>query len=183
VEGEETLTMLRTVFAALGLVAIVATLAVTAAFGGDGSLPTELQNVRAATARYHSFEQAERDGYTIRAGEPCVHSPLGTMGVHAANRALMDDPAIDPLQPELLLYLPDASGNLKLVAVEYFKADADGSLATADDRPSLFGQPFDGPMPGHNPTMPVHYDLHAWVAEENPNGVFAMFNPAVTCPQ
>lgn len=109
--------------------------------------------------------------------------PLGRWAFTLRNQALMDDPAIDPLQPELLLYLPDASGNLKLVGVEYFKADADGRLATADDRPSLFGQPFDGPMPGHNPTMPVHYDLHAWVAEENPSGVFAMFNPAVTCPQ
>jgi hypothetical protein len=94
----------------------------------------------------------------------------------------MDDPAIDPLQPEILMYLPDRSGELKLVAFEYWKADADGSLLTSDDRPSLFGVPFDGPMPGHGPTMPVHYDLHVWVWEDNPAGLFAMWNPSLACP-
>lgn len=38
--------------------------------------------------RYRSFAQAERDGYTITVGEPCVRSPFGTMGVQAANAAL-----------------------------------------------------------------------------------------------
>lgn len=166
--------------AAVGLVASLAA-AVAAALAGGGQLPRELQEVRAATARYHSFEQAQRDGYTIRAGEPCVASPLGTMGVHAANAALMADDAIDPLRPELLIYLPNKDGSLKLIAVEYWKADADQNLATNDDRPSLFGQQFDGPMPGHNPTMPAHYDLHVWLWAENPSGLFAMFNPTVAC--
>lgn len=157
------------------------TVAAAVALAGDGALPPQLQGVRAAVARYHSFEQALKDGYTLRAGEPCVRSPLGTMGYHVANAALMADDAIDPLRPELLLDIANENGSLKLVGVEYWKRDADGSLATADDRPSLFGQSFDGPMPGHNPTMPVHYDLHAWVAEENPSGVFAMFNPAIAC--
>jgi hypothetical protein len=26
-----------------------------------------------------------------------------------------------------------------------------------------------------------HYELHAWVFRENPNGPFEQFNPAVTC--
>ena len=175
---------------AVGFVVTAATLVATAAFAGDGALPPELQAVRSAVARYHSFEQAERDGYTIRAGEPCVVSPgrpgsgPNAMGVHANNLALMfDDGTIDPLQPEILLYLPNEQGQLKLVGVEYWKADADQSLATSDDRPSLFGQPFDGPMPGHgNWGMPIHYDLHVWVAEENPSGAFAQFNPAIACP-
>ncbi|HUG65708.1 MAG TPA: hypothetical protein VMK83_10860 [Gaiellaceae bacterium] len=55
------------------------------------------------------------------------------------------------------------------------------NLGTNADRPSLFGRAFDGPMPGHNPFMPVHYDLHVWVAEHNPSGVFALFNPALSC--
>jgi hypothetical protein len=41
---------------------------------------------------------------------------------------------------------------------------------------------FDGPMPGHAPDMPVHYDLHAWMYEANPDGLFKMWNPSVTCP-
>jgi hypothetical protein len=173
--AERTLTALFVLLAS-------ATVAAAVALAGDGALPPELQDVRAAVARYHSFEQAQSDGYTLRAGEPCVRSPIGTMGYHVANAALMADDAIDPLRPELLLYTADQNGSLKLVGVEYWKRDSDGSLATADDRPTLFGQPFDGPMPGHNPTMPVHYDLHAWVAEQNPSGVFAMFNPNLSCP-
>ena len=144
------------------------------------ALQRELQSVKAATARYHSYKQAVRAGYSV-AGEPCVASPLGTMGIHAVNPALMADPAISPLRPEILLYVPKANGKLRLVGVEYWKADADGSLATDDDRPSLFGQPFNGPMPGHNPTMPVHYDLHVWIWKANPSGLFAQFNPALSC--
>jgi hypothetical protein len=142
--------------------------------------PDKLQAVKAAMARYHSFEQAKKDGYSV-VGEPCVASPLGTMGIHAVNEALMADPAIDPLRPELLLYVPTPNGKLRLVGVEYWKADADQSLATANDRPSILGVPFDGPMPGHNPTMPVHYDLHVWLFADNPSGMFAPFNPTLSC--
>jgi hypothetical protein len=168
--------LLTTTLALAGLAA----LATAGALAGDGPLPAELQEVRAAVARYHSIEQATRDGY-VRTS-PCESSPAGTMGHHYANFTLMADATIDPLRPEVLLYLPDSNGNLKLVAVEYFKRDADGSLLTDGDRPFFFGQPFDGPMPGHNPAMPVHYDLHVWVAEENPNGVYAQWNPALRCP-
>jgi hypothetical protein len=165
-----------------GFVVAAGAAAVSSAGAGDGPLSPELQPVRAAVARYHSLEQAERAGYSIRAGEPCVASPAGTMGVHAVNPPLMADDAIDPLQPEILLYLPNGSGAFKLVGVEYWKRDADQDLTTASDRPSLLGQSFQGPMPGHNPTMPVHYDLHAWVAEENAGDAFEMFNAALACP-
>jgi hypothetical protein len=104
------------------------------------------------------------------------------MGVHAVNPDLMGDPAIDPLRPEILLYIPDKHGKLRLVGLEYWKADADQDLTTAQDRPSIFGQPFDGPMPGHNPVMPVHYDLHVWVWEDNPLGLFAPVNSNLACP-
>jgi hypothetical protein len=144
------------------------------------ALQRELQAVKAATARYHSFRQARRAGYSV-AGEPCVASPLGTMGIHAVNAALMADPAVNALRPEILLYVRKANGRLRLVGVEYWKADADGDLATDDDRPSVLGQPFDGPMPGHTPTMPVHYDLHVWIWKTNPSGLFAPFNPALSC--
>ena len=100
---------------------------------GDG----DAQQIRAAVARYHSFGQAERDGYTV-AGEPCVASTAGTMGIHAINPALMSDDAIDAQQPEILLYVPKSNGELDLVGVEYWKLD-------------------------------------------DPNGLFALFNPAISC--
>jgi hypothetical protein len=146
---------------------------------GDGPLSPELQAVRAAVARFHSVDQAIAAGYF--AASPCEESPAGAMGIHFINPALFG-PGQDPLNPEVLLYVPGADGSLKLVGVEYFQADADQDLSTDADRPYLFGQGFDGPMPGHNPQMPIHYDLHVWVAEANPAGVFAQWNPAITCP-
>ncbi len=172
--------MIRKLISALVLGSIAGTLVISVAAAGDGSLPPDWRAVRAATARFHSLAQAQRDGYEV-AGQPCISSPAGTMGVHAINWTLLMDPAIDPLQPEGLLYAPNQDGQLKLVGVEYLKADADGSLATDGDRPSVFGTPFDGPMPGHGADMPVHYDLHVWIAERNPNGLSAQWNPAISC--
>lgn len=160
--------------------AVAGLAAVVPALAGDGSLPPELQEIRAAVAKYHSFVQAEQDGYTVE-NEPCIASPAGTMGIHAVNPALMADDAIHAARPEILLYVPKANGKLELVGVEYWKRDADQNLGTAGDRPSLFGRAFEGPMPGHSPVMPIHYDMHVWVAEKNPSGVFALFNPAVSC--
>jgi hypothetical protein len=95
----------RTLIALFVLLAS-ATVATAVALAGDGALPPELLDVRAAVARYHSFEQAQSDGYALRSGEPCVRSPFGTMGYHVANAALMADDAIDPLRPELLCTPP-----------------------------------------------------------------------------
>ena len=149
------------------------------AFGGDGRLSPELQAVRSAVARYHSVDQATAAGYF--AASPCESSPAGTMGIHFVNPAQFG-PGVDPLQPEVLLYVPRADGSLELVGVEYLQFDADQNLDTDGDRPSLFGRGFDGPMLGHGPGMPIHYDLHVWVAERNPSGVFAQWNPAIGCP-
>ncbi len=165
----------------LSVVLVLSSLAFgAAALAGNGALAGDLERVRGALARYNSIGQAERDGYVP--ASPCEQLPgVGGMGIHYVNPGLMA-PGIDPLRPEILLYLPDADGNLKLIGVEYFQADADQDLTTDDDRPSVFGQPFDGPMEGHAPGMPRHYDLHVWLFEANPAGVFAVWNPAVSCP-
>lgn len=161
----------------------VAVTAAVPALAGDGALSPELREVRAAAAKYHSFEQAQRAGYSIE-NEPCVASPAGTMGIHAINRTLVDDPAIDPLEPEVLLYVPKGNGTLELVGVEYMRIAADQNPSNGfdqSDKPTLFGRAFDGIMPGHAPWMGWHYDLHVWVADSNPDGVFSLFNPALTC--
>ncbi len=44
------------------------------------------------------------------------------------------------------------------------------------------GHPFEGPMEGHEPGMPIHFDLHAWVYRHNPDGELTSFNPTVRCP-
>jgi len=158
--------------------------------GADQDSDTaQLKQVRSSMARYHSPAQAERAGYEL--ASPCEVSPVGDggMGFHYVKAALIEDPAIDPLRPEILLYAPKENGRVELVGVEYLTFDEDGMLGTDGDRPSLNGVAFDGPMPGHGPEpmpghepqMPVHYDLHVWLYEDNPRGLFAPWNPNVTC--
>jgi hypothetical protein len=96
------------------------------------------------------------------------------MGIHYVNQALVADPAINPRRPEILLYLPVRGGGRRLIGVEYWRVDADQDLATANDRPSVLGQPFEGPMEGHEPGMPRHYDKHVWVWRPNPGGVYSL---------
>lgn len=137
-------------------------------------------------------------GYSYE-GEPCVASPAGTMGIHAPNLALVGTQTLDPEQPEALLYLPKPGGGLRLVAVEYIQIvllrnPATGVVApwfastpwpsnyqVVTPTPRLFGQTFNGPMPGHNPAMPWHWDLHVWVWANNPTGMFAQWNPSLSC--
>ena len=114
----------------------------------------------------------------------CAEDPkYGGMGIHYANAELIADGELDVTKPEILVYQPTPSGKLRLGAMEYFQADADQDLATDPDRPFLFGMPFDGPMLGHEPGMPIHYDLHVWLYRHNPAGRFAMWNPRVHCPE
>jgi hypothetical protein len=171
---------LMRVVLALGVLGAAAVALTAVAGAGSPSVNAELAKARAATAKYHSFARAEADGYTVE-NEPCVASPAGTMGIHAINPPLLADDAIDPLRPEILLYVRGKNGKLRLVGLEYWKADADQNLDTSGDRPSLFGVPFDGPMEGHNPFMPRHYDLHVWIWAHNPTGMFAQFNPKLHC--
>lgn len=146
--------------------------------GSSPSVALQLAKVRLATAGYHWVGRAEAAGYASTV--ECVASPAGGMGVHYMNSALAADPAVVATKPELLLYEPTRHGP-RLVGVEYLKVDADQDLSTDEDRPSLFGVPFDGPMPGHGPGQPVHYDLHVWLWKHNPSGMFAPFNPRVSC--
>ena len=99
------------------------------------------------------------------------------MGFHYGNPELIADGKLDPRAPRSSSTSRRRNGKLRLGAVEYFQADGDKDLATDPDRPSMFGMPFDGPMLGHNPKMPIHYDLHVWLYRHNPAGKFAMWNP------
>jgi hypothetical protein len=113
---------------------------------------------------------------------------------------LMADQVLDPERPELLLFLPLPNGEYRLVGVEYLQPTlqrnrTSGAVApwispsgwnpaeyeVVTPTPELFGQTFDGPHAGHIPTMPWHWDLHVWLWQPNPTGMFAPFNPAIGC--
>jgi hypothetical protein len=161
-------------------IGIVVAAAASLVVARGNQLPPEVQAVKASTARFQSVGQAEAAGYA--AASPCEESPDGAMGIHYVNGSLVGDPSVDPLHPEILLYVPDANGKPRLVGVEYFVIDADQDKATDADRPTVLGRGFDGPMDGHAPGMPIHYDLHVWLFESNPSGLFAPWNPALDCP-
>lgn len=134
-----------------------------------------LAQTRAGVAKYHDLDAALAAGY-VPISE-CVEVPgVGAMGVHYLNPALVAPGVpVDAGNPQMLTYGPSATGELELWAAEFFEPDV------GQPTPMYGSQPFDGPMPGHGPGSPVHYDLHVWVGAHNPDGVFAEFNPALHC--
>jgi hypothetical protein len=176
--------MIISSFGRFGASAVIAVIGICTARAEDAS-KTEIDALRQAMAKYEDPYVAVRDLYLSTVG--CVHYdgstmeghlmyPKGAMGVHFVNLAVQGPP--DPLKPNVLIYEPQADGKLKLVAVEWFVP-----AAAVQERPTLLGQPFQGPMEGHEPLIPqefFHYDLHAWLVD-NPEGMFSPTNPNVSC--
>ncbi|HSP77057.1 MAG TPA: hypothetical protein VLQ93_00910 [Myxococcaceae bacterium] len=137
-------------------------------------LDPQWKEVRKALVKYKDVNAALADGYINT--EFCDSRADGAaMGVHFLHPGLSQDLVSDPFKPEILLYLPDGEGGYIFIGPEYWQADA------GQGTPSVLGQGFDGPMPGHTPDMPVHYDLHVWLYKYNPDGLFAQFNPLARC--
>jgi hypothetical protein len=133
--------------------------------------------VRAVTARFNSIEQARMAGY--ERFYVCTEQPgVGTMGQHYVKFALVGDPAIDPLQPEALVYEPRPDGTYKLVALEWVRVGP-----VTDPAPTVLGVPMlhvgSGNRYGIEPDG--FYERHFWLYKSNPLGAFADWNPRVSC--
>lgn len=149
---------------------------------GPGARPAALADLaRAAVASspYLRERTATAAGYVP--DRYCVTDPAGgaALGYPHFNHAY--DNSLDPAKPAALLYEDDARGRRRLVALEWVVMDRDGKPETDDDRPSLFGQPFKGPIAGRFPGQKTHYALHVWLWKPNPAGMFSTFNPDVRC--
>jgi hypothetical protein len=168
-----------------GLAALALLAVTTVALAGLGSRQNEaapattlVQAVRQATEQYKSVEAAEAAGYGLFHG--CVSGPQeGAMGVHLVNGDLVGDGALDPAQPEALLY-EARDGRMQLVGVEYVVI-AEAWHATNEAPPVLLGQLFNYVGSPNRYGIPAFYELHVWAWKNNPSGIFADFNPKVSC--
>ena len=173
--------------------------------------PDALLPAKNATQQYRTnYQLAEQNGFW-NSGQCTVNGPdnppsdgTGGMGVHFVNFQKAFAP-LDGADPSILLYEPsDTDPNeLMLAGVEWIQFiycngqpwvgggdhdwstpppfDTENCFPNPQNVPQLFGQTFQGPMPGHIPGMPWHYDLHAYIYKKNPLGTFVPFNPNLSC--
>jgi hypothetical protein len=140
----------------------------------SASTASQIAQLRRLVARFHDFDAAVHAGWATQI-TPCLEAPgLGAMGFHYGNLGyIQDGGVVDLLQPELLLYEPEKSGKLRFVGVEYIIPFADHPATAAP--PTLLGQAF-----AQVPEFGV-WGLHIYVGRENPSGIFAPWNPKVSC--
>ena len=165
-----------------------------------------LDQVRTATERFRDVKVALAEGYIRDPMDHCVVAPDigrpasdGAMGVHYIRMDLIGvsgppNPRVsgtgthtDFTKPAILLYEPQANGSLELVGVENLVFKNAWAAAGNTQPPTFQGVTWNSME--DDPTTPVdeghmftpHYDRHVWLYRENPNGLFAQFNPAVDC--
>lgn len=130
----------------------------------------DLATLRQATAGFHRYDVAKAAGYTFLFMNMCMEDAAGGMGYHYVNTNLLDG-KVDVSTPEAVLYEPGPNGQLNLVGVEYVIPKA---AWTSKDAPTLFGKTF-------KLNKFDLWALHVWVWENNPSGLYADWNPRVSC--
>lgn len=194
----------------VALVLVAALLAACAEANTSASRPgpgePSLAEVRQATERFRDVNVALAEGYVRDPADLCDSAEmmgrpaeLGAMGIHYFRPDLLgitappsprvngDGTHTDFHQPAILIYEPQADGSLELVAVENLVFAASWRAAGHSEPPTFHGVPWDTMR--DDPTTAAdeahmfepHFDRHVWIYRENPNGVFAPFNPAVSC--
>jgi hypothetical protein len=133
----------------------------------------ELASLRQVTAPFQRFDSASHAGWSTPI-TACMTDPggAGGMGFHYGNVGLINGSA-SVENPQLLLYEPEKNGRLRLVAVEYIIPYT--FVPRSAEPPVLFDQKF------QQVDAFQLWGLHAWVWKENPSGMFASWNPNVTC--
>ena len=166
----------------------------------------DLTAVRAATARFRDVRVAVAEGYVRDPMNLCDTAEMmgrpaayGAMGVHYFRPDLLGitgppNPRVsgsgthtDFTTPAILIYEPKRDGSLALVAVENLVFKTAWAAAGHAAPPSFQGVPYDDMA--DDPATPIdeahlfepHYDRHVWLYRDNPRGLYAQFNPAVSC--
>jgi hypothetical protein len=149
---------------------------------------------------------AIREGYVRDPMDHCITAvsegfppQLGGMGIHYFRPDLLGITATTPRvsgkgthtdfsKPAVLVYEPQPDGGLKLLAIENLVfADAwhaAGHATAPEFEGNQYYRMWDNPetkdVDEAHGFMP-HYELHIWLYRDNANGVFAQFNPDVSC--
>ncbi len=134
-------------------------------------LAGQLNQVRRATSAFFSFDVGIAAGWDT-AISPCVESPMGGMGYHIANMEQLGNGSLSLLRPEVLLFAPTEDGSMEFLGVEYIVRAPDWPHA---EPPQILGQSLH-----FNPAQNI-WALHVWIGRDNPAGVFADWNPEVSC--
>lgn len=165
---------------AVALVAVVAALGTAVASANNDDEGRNLTDVRAATAPLANLDVAIAAGYGPVKG--CAQKPgVGGMGQHYAKGALVEDPALNPLRPEILVFEPRGDGSYRLVAVEYIVLKADWEKAHPGTTPRLYDKALTLVSAPNAYELPDFYEIHLWLWKKNPLGLFADYNPRVSC--
>jgi hypothetical protein len=173
--------------------------------GHTEDIEAVVAKIKAANERFTDVNVALAEGYIRDPHDLCITAEmegqpaeLGAMGIHYFRPDMLGITATEPrvdgtgthtdfMNPSIVIYEPQADGSLELVAVENLVFKEAWQAAGNDGPPSSAGHEWYRMV--NDPDTDVdeahgfqpHYELHAWVFRENPNGPFEQFNPAVTC--
>ena len=193
---------------ALALAAASASALVLAIPPSNSAAPIEptLEEVRAATQRFRDVKVALAEGYVRDPMNICDTADmmgrpasLGAMGIHFFRPDLLGitappNPRVngngahtDFRKPAILIYEPQADGPLQLVAVENLVFLRSWHAAGNKNPPRFQGVEYDTMQDDLATAIDEahmfepHYDRHVWLYRANPSGMFAQFNPNVSC--
>ena len=168
--------MKRKITTILGALAMLSATGTSASALDQGTV-NGLERSRKAAERYYDIQAAVDAGY-----EPLfdctANSEKGAMGQHYINPKFAEDAWLNIAQPDVLMYEPQRDGTMHLVALEYiiFEKVWKGKAA-----PVLLGRTLKRKTAvGKHPVDPF-FEVHVWHWRNNPDGIFADYNPDVSC--
>jgi hypothetical protein len=146
----------------------------------EAAAASQIAQLRRLVAPFHNFQKARAAGWSAQITPCLVAADLpsqpgaGAMGFHYGKLAFIQDGGrVRLLEPELLLYEPEKNGKLRFVGVEYIVPFTD--IPSTANAPTLLGHAF-----SRVPEFGV-WGFHIWVGRHNPSGMFAPWNPKVSC--
>ena len=197
--------MIRVALTLAAMSASALVMAVPVQQAANNKEPT-LAEIRAGTERFQDVKVALAEGYIRDPMNICdtadmmgKPAKLGAMGIHFFRPDILgisgppnprvdgDGTHTDFNMPGILIYEPQVDGSLELVAVENLVFQKSWHAAGNQEPPTFHGVAYDNMK--DDPSTKIdeahmfepHYDRHVWLYRENPNGMFAQFNPNVSC--